>query len=201
MTTFPVPNPASLNKFVLSITTNHAGEENQEILRRKINDVTNTGRTFWYYTSANARPDVIQAFVNDILTKNNEPWCVFVAPSNDPPVKAKTHPAASEFSLAMPSNTTIWQPLPLGISPVTGKMDLASHPACALVLDRLGLVPNAQVNLLEFVQPMRARLPLRFDESSATLCAERTLPPHARSLMREIRLIGRLVHPFAVWLR
>jgi len=201
MTAFLMPNIAALNQCVLSITTHHAGQANPVILNRKINDVTNTGKTFWYYTSANARPDVIQAFVNNILMTNNEPWCVFVAPSSDRPVTANTHPAASEFALVMPSNTTIWQPLPVGISPVTGRMDLASRPACALVLDRLGLVPNAQVNLLEFVQPMRARLPLRFDESSATLCAERTLPPHARSLMREIRLIGRLVHPFAVWLR
>jgi hypothetical protein len=38
----------------------HAGESNEQIFSRKIQDITNTGLTYWFQSSNKANPSVVQ---------------------------------------------------------------------------------------------------------------------------------------------
>ena len=184
---------------VLSVMGPHAGEDSDAIFARKISDIRNAGRTFWVIRSHKAKPDMIQTIGTTVRSRSREPLCAFVTPSTPGgAVPTKTSSAATEYS----SDRSEWQALPEGITPVTGQM---SSSTCALVFDQLCLLESAVVNLWHYADFFNPDQPVRIQQGASTVGVMRrdtsTHPRRMKSHLRQIMAVGRLVDPFAVWLR
>lgn len=111
---------------VISVMGAHAGEDAATIFGRKIEDCTQTGRTFWVAKSAKARPAQVQAMCNSA-----QGYAIFV----DPATPGGARPTKeTESACAYSLDHATWFPLPTGIGPVTGQIDAS---AAALVFDAL----------------------------------------------------------------
>jgi hypothetical protein len=184
---------------VLSVMGPHAGEESGAIFARKIADIREVGRTFWVLRSHKAKPDMIQTIGTSVCSGSGERLCAFLAPSSPGgAVPTKTSAAATEYS----ADRSKWHTLPVGISPVTGQM---TKGTCALVFDQLSLRPSAVVDLWQYADFFNRELPVKIRQGASTVCVARgntSAPPdRMKSRFRQVVAVGRLVEPFAVWLR
>ncbi len=184
---------------VLSVMGPHAGEDSDAIFARKIADIRNAGRTFWVVRSHKAKPDMIQTIGMAARNRSHDPLCAFVASSTPGgAVPTKTASAADEYS----ADRCAWQKLPAGITPVTGQM--SSH-TCALVFDQLCFLESAIVDLWHYVDFFDRKQPVRIQQGASTVCVTSgdtsTHSRRMKSHLRQIMAVGRLVEPFAVWLR
>jgi hypothetical protein len=59
----------------------HAGESNEQIFSRKIQDITNTGLTYWFQFSNKANPSVVQKTCYDSLEEKKDCYCIFIEPA------------------------------------------------------------------------------------------------------------------------
>ena len=187
------------NYSLLSVMGPHAGEESGAIFARKIADIREVGRTFWVVRSHKAKPDMIQTVSMSVCSGSSEPFCAFLAPSSPGgAVPTKTSAAATEYS----ADRSKWNRLPVGISPVTGQM---TKGTCALVFDQLSLRESAIVDLWQYADFFNRELPVKIRQGASTVCVARgnssTHPDRMKSRFREVVAVGRLVEPFAVWLR
>jgi len=177
----------------------HAGEDSDAIFTRKIADIRSVGRTFWVVRSHKAKPDMIQTIGATVCNLSRDPLCAFLAPSSPGgAVPTKTSSAAAEYS----ANRSEWKTLPSGITPVTGQM---TPSTCALVFDQLCLRASAVVDLWQYADFFDLKQPVRIRQGASTLGvthAETSKhPDRMKSHLREVIAVGRLVHPFAVWLK
>jgi len=184
---------------LFSVMGPHAGEGSAAIFARKIADVRNAGRTFWVVRSHKARPDMIQSVGATVCGRSSDALCAFLVPSSPGgAVPTKTACAAVEYS----SDRCEWSPLPHGITPVTGQL---TPSTCALVFDHLCLLTSAVVDLWHYADFFEPEQPVRIRQGASTLGVIRkntsTHPDRMKSHIREVIAVGRLVHPFAVWLR
>ena len=184
---------------VVSVMGPHAGEDSDTIFARKIADIRNAGRTFWVIRSHKAKPDMIQTIGSAIRDRSGESLCAFLAPSSPGgAVPTKTSSVATQYS----ADRSAWQALPSGISPVTGQM---TRSTCALVFDQLCLRESAVVDLwqyADFFNPEQA-VKIRQGASTAGVVGKDTSthPDRMKSHIRQVIATGRLVEPFAVWLK
>jgi hypothetical protein len=177
----------------------HAGESSEAIFARKIADVQNTGRTFWVVRSHKARPNMIQTVGASAADNSRHPLCAFLAPSSPGgAVPTKTASAAVECSADRQS----WEAMPTGITPVTGQM---TPSTCALVFDQLRLLTSAVVDLWQYADFFAPHSPVKIRQGASTLGVvsrdTSAHPDRMKSHLRQVIAVGRLVHPFAVWLR
>jgi hypothetical protein len=184
---------------VFSVMGPHAGEDCDAIFRRKIADVRNVGRTFWVVRSHKAKPDMIQSVGATVCGRSSEALCVFLAPSSTGgAVPTKTAAAAAEYS----ADRCEWTRMPHGMTPVTGQM---TPSTCALVFDQLCLLTSAFVDLWQYADFFDPKRPVIIRQGASTLGVMRKdtskHPNRMKSHLREVIAFGRLVHPFAVWLR
>ena len=184
---------------VLSVMGPHAGEDSDAIFARKICDIRNAGRTFWVIRSHKAKPDMIQTISSVVRNKAAEPVCAFLAPSSPGgAVPTKTSSAATEYS----ADRSKWQALPADITPVTGQM---MSNTCALVFDQLCLRESTVVDLWQYADFFKPEQPVKFRQGASTVGVLRgntsTHPDRMKSHLRQVMAVGRLVEPFAVWLR
>jgi hypothetical protein len=184
---------------LFSVMGPHAGESSAEIFARKIADVRNAGRSFWVVRSHKAKPDMIQSVGATVCGRSSAALCAFLAPSSSGgAVATKTASAAVEYS----ADRCKWTPLPRGITPVTGQL---APSTCALVFDQLCLLTSAVVDLWQYGDFFDPERPVRIRQGASTLCVIRrntsTHPERMKSHIREVIAVGRLVKPFAVWLR
>ena len=184
---------------MISVMGPHAGEGSEAIFARKIDDVRNAGRTFWVVRSHKAKPDMIQSVGAAICGRSGDALCAFLAPSAPGgAVATKTACAAVEYS----SDRCEWSPLPHGITPVTGQL---APSTCALVFDQLLILTQAVVDLWHYADFFDPEQPVRIRQGASTLGVIQkdtsTHPDRMKSHIREVIAVGRLVHPFAVWLR
>jgi hypothetical protein len=184
---------------LFSVMGPHAGESSAAIFARKIADVRNVGRTFWVVRSHKAKPDMIQSVGATLCGRSGEALCAFLAPSSPGgAVPTKTACAAVDYS----SDRCEWSPLPYGITSVTGQL---TPSTCALVFDQLCLPKSAVVDLWHYADFFDPEQPVRIRQGASTLAVIRkntsTHPGRMKSHIREVIAVGRLVHPFAVWLR
>jgi hypothetical protein len=111
---------------VISVMGEHAGEGANFIFDRKISDIEQTGKTFWLVRSPKARPAHVQK-----MCSTSPGYMIFIEPATKggarPTIEAE---AAKEYS----HDRALWHRLPVGLSPVTGKLDTG---ATALVFDTL----------------------------------------------------------------
>ena len=184
---------------LFSVMGPHAGEDSDAIFARKIADIRNAGWTFWVVRSHKAKPDMIQTIGASVGKRSGKPLCAFLAPSSPGgAAPTKTSSAATEYS----ANQSGWQSLPSGITPVTGQM---TRTTCALVFDQLCLQTSVVVDLWRYADFFAPEQPVRIRQGASTLGVIRgdtSVHPHRmKSHLRQVMAVGRLVHPFAVWVR
>jgi len=184
---------------LFSVMGPHAGEDSDAIFARKIADVRNAGRTFWVVRSHKAKPNMIQTIGATGCSGSGEPFCAFLAPSSPGgAVPTKTSSAATEYS----ADRCEWRSLPAGITPVTGQL---TPNTCALVFDQLRLQASAVVDLWQYADFFAPEQPVKIRQGASTLGVIRndtsTHPERMKSHLRQVIAVGRLVHPFAVWLK
>ena len=184
---------------LFSVMGPHAGEDSDAIFARKIADIRNAGRTFWVVRSHKAKPGMIQTIGATVCAKSGEPLCAFLAPSSPGgAVPTKTSSAATEYS----ADQCEWQSLPASVTPVTGQM---TPDTCALVFDQLCLRASAVVDLWQYADFFDSGQPVRIRQGASTLGVTpsdtSTHPDRMKSHLRQVLAVGRLVQPFAVWLR
>lgn len=183
---------SSADRTVLSVMGPHAGEDSDAIFARKISDITTVGKTFWLCQSPAARPDRTQAFFED------EASVLFLAAAATNGARAtESAHKMIEFS----PNKSDWKTVPSSLSPITG---LAKSTAYAFVLSALEVcVEPAFVDLWRYVDANGS--PIRFRLGASTLLARRCdsslHPLRMKSRMRRVLAVGRLVKPYAVWVR
>ena len=172
----------------------HAGEGVNLIFDRKISDIEQTGKTFWLIRSPKARPAHIQK-----MCSTSPGYTIFIEPAT----KGGARPtlaadAAQEYS----HDRALWHRLPVGLSPVTGKMDNA---ATALVFDTLTTNVGGVLDLWEYSEYSDIHTPLKFILGCSTVCAVRreskAHPQRMKSRYREIVAVARMKEPFCVWVR
>jgi hypothetical protein len=184
---------------VLSVMGPHAGEESDAIFSRKIADIRNAGRTFWVVRSHKAKPDIIQTIGSAVRNRSGQPLCAFLHPSAPGgAVPTKTSSAASAYS----ADRSKWQALPASITPVTGQM---TPNTCALVFDQLCLQESTVVDLWQYADFFDPAQPVKIRQGASTVGVVRgntsKHPDRMKSHLRKVMAVGRLVEPFAVWLR
>lgn len=184
---------------VVSVMGPHAGEGSDAIFARKMADIRNVGRTFWIVRSHKAKPDMVQTIGSAVRNRSGEPLCAFLAPSSPGgAVPTKTCSAATAYSI----DRAQWQPVPDGITPVTGQL---TPSTCALVFDHICLCESSVLDLWQYADFFSPGRPARIRQGASTVGVVRgdtsAHPDRMKSHLRQVMAVGRLVEPFAVWLR
>jgi hypothetical protein len=182
------------SKCVISVMGEHAGEGADSIFVRKIADIERTGKTFWLIRSQKSQPLHVQK-----LCAKSPGYTIFIEPATTggarPTTKADT---AKEYS----HDRSLWQQLPAGLGPVTGKLDNA---ATALVFDTLAINVGGVLDLWAYSEDSDVHSPLKFALGCSTICAvrrdSRLHPRRMKSRYRGIVAVARMKEPFCVWVR
>ncbi len=172
---------------ILSIIGWHAKESPAQIVSRKADDISRAGITFWFYQSWKARTDALQQFSSTFAN----PTVYFLEGST---VATGTSDAAIEMS----HDRVSWKPLPKGIGRVTGKLKSGT----GLALGELVAVQNKTIDLWDYTEHPEKQ-PLRFQLGASTACV---IPSEGqmigmKSRFRNVVAVGRLIAPYAVYLR
>lgn len=202
MSSLTIPNLSSIDECVMTITRDHSGEDDEDIWERKITDIaTNPDRrTYWYYAPVHkspgtTTPDIIQSLCVRRATRGGI-WCLIMPPASKQPSTSETSPPVTRRTATHWSRDQAnWNRLrtPPDLTPVTWEH---CKTPCALVFDVLTRPnPAMQVDLSHFDY-------LQFNSGpAATRLATRRPILVGASNLRPLALIGRLVDPYAVWLR
>ncbi len=179
---------------VVSVMGDHAGEGVDEIFKRKIADIEETGRTFWLMRSPKARPAQVQEICLPFPA-----FTIFVHPATKGGARpTTTGTAAREYS----ADGQSWHGLPQGITPVTGKLDAG---AAALVFDKMETAASGRLDLWGYADFSNPQKPLKFMLGCSTVCAVRenmiSHPERIKSRYREVVAVARLAEAYCVWLR
>lgn len=181
---------------IITVMGGHAGEGEDTIFNRKIDDIEQNGRTFWVVRSRKAQPFQLQE-----MCKTETAYVIFVSPATKGGARdTVTNNSASEFS----TNGADWSPLPEGLGPVTGKLDSQTS---ALVLDRLTLTikDELELDLCDYADFSDPTMPLKLMQGCSTICSVRKdmrhHPDKPKSRIRDVIAVGRLAQPYCVWVR
>jgi hypothetical protein len=179
---------------IVSVMGDHAGESADTIFNRKKADIEKIGETFWLIRSPKAKPEQVQG-----VCKTTQAYAIFVEPAT----KGGARPTIEEDPAKECSNDRVlWNPLPNGLSPVTGKLDSS---ATALVFDQMATGVSGTLDLWDYGELSNINRPLRFSLGCSTVCAVRkdtkSHPEKMKSRYRGIVAIARLAIPYCVWVR
>jgi hypothetical protein len=179
---------------IISVMGSHAGEGPDVIFERKKADILAAGMAFWLIRSPKARPAHVQKMCSTLSG-----YTIFVEPSTEGGARPTIEVIpAKEFS----RDKVIWQRLPIGIGPVTGKLD---GGATALVFETLTTSIGGVLDLWEYSEYSDISRPLKFILGCSTICAvRRESMAHAermKSRYREIVAVARMKEPYCVWVR
>jgi hypothetical protein len=191
-------NVLDIKYVVISVMGPHAGESENEIFNRKIQDIHNIGLTFWLMKSHRAKPELVQELCLKANAENTGSYCVFIeASSKRGAVPTKSVSSAESYS----KDNLTWVALPQGLSPVTGKIDKNAY---ALVFNRLELV-NESIDLWSYADFFNQNNPLKIIQGASTICAIKKDVANdiekIKSRYRRVVAIGKLCEPFCVYLR
>ena len=193
-------NVSDIKYVVISVMGPHAGESENEIFNRKIQDIHNidVGLTFWLMKSHRAKPEMVHELCVKANTEKTESYCVFIeASSKGGAVPTKTASSAKSYS----KDNLTWVVLPRGLSPVTGKIDKNAY---ALVFNRLELVTDS-IDLWSYADFFNQNSPLKIIQGASTICAINKDMANdtdkIKSRYRRVIAIGKLCEPFCVYLR
>jgi hypothetical protein len=184
---------------LISVMGPHAGEDEVEIFKRKINDIGKVGKTFWLVKSHQAKPDTVQKICKEAKADGKNVFCFFVRSSS----RGGATPTKTSDSAELYSDDRVkWNELPAGLSPVTGKIDSGAY---ALIFDELQLNMGT-LNLWNYADFRNQSKPIKIMQGGSTLCAvkkEVNCPQEERikSRYRDIVAVGKLAEPYGVWLK
>lgn len=188
---------SDIRYLVISVMGPHAGESENEIFNRKIQDIHDVGLTFWLMKSHQAKPKMVQQLCKE-ADAENKCYCVFIeASSKGGALPTKTASSATNYS----KDNLTWDVLHQKLSPVTGKIDNNSY---ALVFNWLELM-NDGIDLWSYSDFFNQNNPVRIIQGASTICAiKKDMSNHTgkiKSRYRRIIAIGKLCEPFCVYLR
>lgn len=181
---------------IISVIGSHAYESEADIIARKMKEIFDAGNSFWLINSFKSKTEGIQDFCKNASSENREVYCIFVGASQRGGAEpTKTNSIASQYS----SDNINWLDIPKGIR-VTGKID---EKTTALVLKSLDAVDKKDINidLWNYSDFLDDSKPIRFRQGASTLCAIKKYNEGMKSRYREIIAFGKLIEPFAVWLK
>ncbi len=144
---------------VVSVIGPHANESVDAIFKRKMDDVRSIGQTLWLVTSSKVNPLDVQA----MCQLSSIGYVVFVE-SSGAPRPTTTGTAASRYS----ADHRIWQRLPSGLSPVTGKL---GRSAKAFIFDSLELCQGEPFDMWAYGEQPDGNTPLNTKIGQSTVCA------------------------------
>jgi len=185
---------------IISVIGPHAGEDENEIFKRKMSDIEVVGRTFWLIKSHKAKPNMVQAVCKQAQKEDHNVPCIFIQPfslSGSTPTKISD--SAKKFS----TDNLMWSVLPSGLSPVTGKIKGSAY---ALIFNRLQLKQGV-LDLWAYADFLDPSKPLKIMQGGSTICAlkmDTSSFPDAKKIksrFRGIVAVGNMQEPYAVWLK
>ena len=187
---------ADITHLVISVMGPHAGESENEIFDRKIQDIINVGFTFWLMKSPKSKPELVCELCLKAKAKNTVCYCVFIEPSSKGgAIPTKSASPAKEYS----KDKIRWLNLPQGLSPVTGKL-----PSYGLVLNHLELVKD-NIDLWNYADFFNQNSPIKIIRGASTICSiKKDMSSHSskiKSRFRKVIAIGKICEPFCVYLR
>lgn len=179
--------------FIFMKVGDHAGEQFEQILKRKMKEYKKTGAIFWGYGGNACHPiNQVRPFAKSSMTKNGSIYLLMqsVHSNADPDILP-----AKEFSI----DGVNWEPIPKGIN-VTGSR-------YALVLDeivpndltvnfeqyRVGIGPSREKIASDYLKGRTDKACLVYDPGNSSL--------HDESHIKKIQYTAKLQEPFAVLLR
>lgn len=174
---------------ILSNVGPHAGEDWQKIIARKSDDIAKIGHTIWLLNSNAARPDAVQLFCQTQSAQH----VIFVARKRD---AADKGPSTDHKARSYSVNGKEWRAMPSGLGNVTGHMNKATT---GLWLAALEKIETGNLNLKNFFKHPDGPALDRFWPSDSTYLVRRIEPVSPGSY--EILAVGKVVSPFAVWLK
>ena len=178
--------------FIISVMGPYAGESEDSIYERKINEIEENGYTFWHHQSNQAKPDMVQELgkaakgssIQLILTSTG---------SRGSGEDTKKHPQAKRYST---NKDGPYKPIPEPIYVETGRKPWA------LVINNLELVDD-RINLWDY-SDFFSKGAVRTRQGGSTVCAikqsSRDDPKKMKSNIRDIVAITDVIEPFSVWL-
>lgn len=184
---------------------NHAHETFEQILARKRAEGQAAGRIFWGYGGAACNPITqVQPFARRHAANGET---IFLAMEH---VDSRANPEvedATQFS----ENGRDWQPIPPGVR-VTGSkyaIILQEITPGDLILPlqqyRVGVGPSEGTVALDYLQGRTDKACLSRHADASTEDIHRVLPVHSeaamRNAVRRISFLGRMVEPYAVYLK
>lgn len=190
----PLEEAMACPRCIISVMGDHAGESVDVIFRRKTDDISRIGKTFWLMKSPKAQPAQVQE-----LCGTCPAFAIFVEPATKGGARpTTTKRVAEEYS----HDGTLWHRLPEGLSHVTGRLDTRTT---ALVFDMMTTSVNGTLDLWVYAEFPDMQKPVKFRRGSSTVCASRkdmkSHPRRMTSRYRPVVAVARLAEPYCVWLR
>lgn len=186
---------------VVSIIGCHAGASPSDILEGKMSDIRDIGMVFWAIRSWKARPSMVIG----LAAKQHVTFCHFVASSgasNAKPLGNSRSTTVRDIAKEWSTDKENWNPMPLGMREVTGKLsDGMGH---ALVFESIR-IEQGVLDLSDYCSFDDEGLPARTGLGFSTICVKeknmRGHPQQLKNSKRELSAVAKLKAPFAVWLR
>jgi hypothetical protein len=175
---------------ILASSGAHAQEGWRNIITRKSADIETVKHTVWVVNSNAARPDAVQSFCGD----NGARYVLFVSRVRD----AKSGPGtlrdnrAEQYSV----DGKTWAALHKRLGHVTGDI---KRSTTGFWFDALEERPAGSLDLGSFTKHQDDQALARFWPSDSAYLVR--CPGGVRNGNYQILAVGRLVSPFAVWLR
>lgn len=195
----------SAPRCIISIARDHANEDINGILNRKINDIKKVGLTFWFQKS----PGVIPPLVRSLCASEGQMYAFFIEPSSkgNKQHREKSIQIATEYSEDNNRWRLISQSYP-GLGQVTSEI---GTPAYALVFDKLEIIqgtPHPSLDLWNYADSQNPQMPINLGgwrrRYPAVCAVKKNMSNHhglLKSRHRRIVAVARLVEPYGVFLR
>jgi len=189
-----IDDALSADRCVISVMGAHAGESVEIIFKRKMDDINRLNLTFWLVKSPKAKPSLVQK-----LCTAGPSYAIFIEPSSKGGARpTEINQKATEYS----EDGNVWQSLPYGLGPVTGKIATRAY---ALVFDKLETNPGAILDLWRYADYENSQMPIKLILGCSTISAVKkdmsihSEKPHSR--YRRIVAVARLAKPYSVLLK
>jgi len=178
-----------LDKVILSVMGPHAGESEDFIFNRKVEEIKREGYTFWVHHSVSADPITVRSFIWGC----NNPIILFLAPSAKGGAKdTKSLNYATKYSL----DKINWLEVPKDI-----KASGVNKGAYAFVIKNIELNPLIkEVDLSKYTVSDWNEEP-RFMQGRGSLCCKINNFPRVKTRIRKVVASAVLCNPYSVYLK
>ena len=176
---------------IITIVGSHAGEELKNIFLRKQKDIEKTKKTYWLLKSFKAKTDHIQEFCNLAKKDNQECYCLFIEAGSKNGAKPTIN---NQLAKEISKDGLLWQKAE---HTITGKVDKQST---ALVMSKLTILDKPELfDFWNYSEPNK--VPIKLQLGASTGCCIKRKSKGMVSRYRNIVAIGKLINPYAVWVR